>query len=233
MTMNLVAYLRTSSRRTADHEPSLEGQRKTVRAYARDRGHRIVATYADEGVSGANGLQSREGLPEAMATLAEGRASGMVVYRLDRLSRDLVLQEQLLAEVWRMGAEIRSTAAGEAAYLVRDDPGDPSRKLIRQVLGVVNEYERAMIAMRLRIGKARKRAAGGFVGGGPPFGLRSEGKELVADAAEQATLKRARELRDDGRSLRSIAATLQQEGRRPRRSDRWHPETVRAILSRP
>jgi DNA invertase Pin-like site-specific DNA recombinase len=131
-----------------------------------------------------------------------------------------------------MGAEVLSTAAGEAAYLACDDPGDPSRKLIRQVLGAVNEYERSMIALRLRIGKARKRAAGGFVGGGPPFGWRSEDKELVRDPAEQATLDRARALRDGGASLRSIAATLQEEGLRPRRSDRWHPETVRAILSR-
>jgi DNA invertase Pin-like site-specific DNA recombinase len=230
--VNLVAYLRTSSKRRDDHEPSLQGQRKAVRGYATEHGHRIVAWHADEGVSGANGLQSRERLPEALAAIQSGRASGLVVYRLDRLSRDLVLQEQLLAEVWRMGGEVFSTAAGEAHYLVRDDPGDPSRKLIRQVLGAVNEYERSMIAMRLRIGKARKRTAGGFVGGGPPFGYRSEDKELVRDPAEQATLTRARALRDDGRSLREIAATLQQEGRRPRRSDRWHPETVRAILGR-
>jgi len=53
------------------------------------------------------------------------------VHRLDRLARDLVLQEQLLAECWRMGATVSSTAAGEDAYL-SDDPADPSRRLIKR-----------------------------------------------------------------------------------------------------
>jgi DNA invertase Pin-like site-specific DNA recombinase len=74
-------------------------------------------------------------------------ADALIVYRLDRLARDLVLEEQLLAEAWRMGAVVFSTSAGESAYL-EDDPLDPSRRLIRQVLGAVNEYERAMIGLR-------------------------------------------------------------------------------------
>jgi DNA invertase Pin-like site-specific DNA recombinase len=230
--VKLIAYLRPSSKRQADHEPSLAEQRKAIQAWAPEHGHRIVAWYSDEGTSGANGLDARTGLPEALGDLKDARAEGIVVSRLDRLSRDLIVQEQLLAEVWRMGAEVCSTAAGEAAYLARDDPGDPSRKLIRQVLGAVAEYERAMITMRLRVGKARKRAAGGFVGGGPPFGYRAEGRELVPDPTEQAALARARELRDQGRSLRQVATTLQAEGHRPRRSGRWHAETVRAVLAR-
>jgi DNA invertase Pin-like site-specific DNA recombinase len=78
---------------------------------------------------------------------------GVVVYRLDRLARDLIVQETLLAEVWRMGREVFSTSAAEQGYLA-DDPHAPSRKLIRQVLGAVNEYERSMIShYRLAAGK--------------------------------------------------------------------------------
>ena len=60
------------------------------------------------------------------------------VYRLDRLARDLIVQETVLAEVKRLGGEVFSTSAAEAGYL-SDDPDDPSRKLIRQVLGAVAE----------------------------------------------------------------------------------------------
>ena len=49
-----------------------------------------------------------------------------------------------------MGAEVFSTSDAEQGYL-QDDPSDPSRKLIRQVLGAVAEYERAMIRLRLRL----------------------------------------------------------------------------------
>lgn len=77
-------------------------------------------------------------------------ADGLVVFRLDRLARDLVLQEQILGDIWRMGAHGFSTSPSEADFL-KDDPDDPSRQLIRQVLGAVAQYERALIALRLRL----------------------------------------------------------------------------------
>jgi DNA invertase Pin-like site-specific DNA recombinase len=156
---------------------------------------------------------------------------GIVVYRLDRLARDLIIQEQLLAEVRRMGGEVFSTSAAEAGYLT-DDPDDPSRKLIRQVLGAVSEYERSMISLRLRTGRRRKAEKGGFAYGSPHYGYRAEGKQLVADEDEQAALARIRELRGDGRSLREIAGVLEAEGFRPKRSQRWHPESLRRIVAR-
>src|SRR5207244_2593385 len=105
----------------------------------------------------------------------DGRVRGLVVYRLDRLARDLVLQEQLLSEVWRMHGVVCSTSPSEDAYLAPDDAGDdPSRALIRQILGAVAQYERGMIRLRLRQGKARKVARGGYAGGAPPFGFRAE-----------------------------------------------------------
>jgi DNA invertase Pin-like site-specific DNA recombinase len=142
-----------------------------------------------------------------------------------------VRRDALIAEVRRMGAEVFSAAAGESAYLV-DDPDDPSRKLIRQVLGAVNEYERAMIALRLRSGRKQKATAGGYAYGAPPFGQQARSKELVDDESEQATLARMAELHAAGRSLRDICATLDEEGHRPRRGDRWHPTTVSRALAR-
>ena len=115
------------------------------------------------------------------------------MHRLDRLARDLVLQEQLLAEVWRMGATVSSTAAGEDAYL-NDDPGDPSRRLIRQVLGAVSDYERAMVRLRLATGRRHKADAGGYAYGAPPFGFRSDGGQLVPRLEEQPALALITEL---------------------------------------
>jgi DNA invertase Pin-like site-specific DNA recombinase len=73
-----------------------------------------------------------------------------------------------------------STSAGEAAYL-EDDPGDPARKVIRQVLGAVAEYERSMIALRLRSGRAGKAQAGGFAYGAPPYGYAARRRTRVAE----------------------------------------------------
>ena len=64
------------------------------------------------------------GLAEALELLNKRAAAGLVVYRLDRLARDLVLQEQLLAECWRSEAQVFSTSKAEGDYL-RNDPSDP------------------------------------------------------------------------------------------------------------
>ncbi len=82
-----------------------------------------------------------------------------MVYRLDRLARDLILQETLLAEITAAGGQVFSTMPGEQA-VIEDDPEDPSRRLIRQVLGAVAEYERSLIRLRLRNGRRRKAERG-------------------------------------------------------------------------
>lgn len=229
--MQVTAYLRVSTDRQAEEGLGLEVQEQAIRTWAKKQGHRISAWCSDEGVSGSNGLESRQALPDALDALRFGKAAGLVVYRLDRLARDLVLQEQLLAEVWRMGAQVFSTSNAEGGYL-GDDPDDPSRKLIRQVLGAVAEYERSMIALRLRSGRKRKAEKGGYAYGAPGYGWRAEDGELVAVAAEQETLIRAVELRARGASLREIARSLEAEGHRPRRAEHWHPVVLSRMLAR-
>jgi DNA invertase Pin-like site-specific DNA recombinase len=229
--MKLVAYLRVSTDRQAEHGLGLEVQEAAIRKWAKANGHRIVSWHRDEGVSGSNGLETRDALPEVLAALQSRTAAGVVVYRLDRLARDLVLQEQLLGEIRRIGADVYTTSAAEAGYLA-DDPDDPSRKLIRQILGAVNEYERAMIKLRLRSGRARKSHNGGYAYGPPPLGYRAEGRQLVADIDEQQVIDRIRTLRAEGRSLREIAETLTEERFKPKRATVWHPGSLRLIVNR-
>jgi DNA invertase Pin-like site-specific DNA recombinase len=229
--MRIAAYLRVSTDAQAEHGLGLDIQEQAIRKWAKANGHKIVDWYRDEGVSGSNGIDSRTALPDALAAIKDSQAVGLAVYRLDRLARDLIIQETLLAEIRRMGGDVYTTSAAEAGYLA-DDPDDPSRKLIRQVLGAVAEYERSMIALRLRSGRKRKAERGGFAYGSPRYGYRAEGGQLVPEPAEQAVLARIRELRAGGLSVRMIADTLTSEGLKPKRGGEWHPETIRRILAR-
>jgi DNA invertase Pin-like site-specific DNA recombinase len=229
--MRVVAYLRVSTDRQAEEGLGLDIQRSAITSWARAKGHRVVAEFADEGVSGSNGLETREGLLPAYQALRNGLADALVVYRLDRLARDLILQETLLREIREMDRDVFSTFDSESAYL-RDDPEDPSRRMIRQVLGAVGEYERGMISMRLRAGRRLKSRQGGYAYGSPPFGLRAENKALMPDDNEQAALTRAAELRRSGHSLREIAEVLEREGHRAKRGGRWHPTTLNRALAR-
>ena len=229
--MKIVAYLRVSTDKQAEEGYGLDVQRADCQAWARANGHRIVGWYPDEGVGGANDLAAREKLPDALAALADGTASALVVPRLDRLARDLVVQESLIAEIRRMGGEIFSTSAAEAGYLA-DDPDDPSRKLIRQILGAVNEYEKAMIALRLRRGRAAKHRAGGYAYGAPAYGQRAQDGQLADEPAEQAVSAEIAAMRATGASYRAIAAHLNDAGHTTKRGTRWRAPQVQRVAAR-
>lgn len=227
-------YLRVSTDRQVEEGLGLEVQEAAIVGWCDAHDVELVEVFRDEGISGSNGLELRLGLAGALEAVQNGCAAGVVVYRLDRLARDLMVQEQLLAEFWRAGGEVWSCSPAEGQYLVRDDPGDPSRKLIRQVLGAVAEYERAMIRLRLAGGRARKHAAGGYAYGAPPFGWLARDGVLVEVPSEQAVIGMVRVLREGPPllTLRAVAEVLNGEGVRTRRGGLWRGEQVRRILSR-
>jgi len=209
----------------------LEIQHQAIREWAKVGQHRIVTYLREEGVSGTKELVQRPALIEAFELLRQPKVDGLVVMRLDRLARDLILQEQLLAEVRRLGGTVFSTSAGEQGFL-EDDPKDPSRKLIRQVLGAVSEYERSMISLRLASGRARKAQLGGYAYGAPPFGSRAEGGRLVDDDSEAPARDLIVDLSDAGASLREIQRELMARALTPKRGLEWHPQTIARIARR-
>lgn len=227
--MKLVAYVRVSTNAQAERGFGLPVQEKAIRAWCRANGHRLVAAHRDEGVSGSNGVEDREGLPLALEDVRDGRADGVVVARLDRLARSITVQEAALAMIWRLGGVMVSVADG--GEVLPDDPDDPMRTAMRQMAGVFAELDRRMIVKRLRDGRRHKASLGGYAGGAPPFGSRAESGHLVPDPAEAAALARARELRASGLSLRAIGAALTAEGHRPKRGGTWQPTAVNRLLA--
>jgi DNA invertase Pin-like site-specific DNA recombinase len=188
----------------------------------------VVLWTSDEGVSGSAGLDVRDGLLDALNAIEEGPASGLVVYKLDRLARSLTVQEGTLARIWSMGGSVFSVDLGEVP---QDDPDDPMRTAMRQMVGVFAQLERGMIAARLRAGRKLKAERGGYAGGGVPLGYQSVDGELVVHESESETRTRIFELRGQGLSLRAIAHVLAQEGRATKKGCRWHPETIRLVLA--
>lgn len=228
--MHLVAYLRISTVTQADGY-GLDVQEEAIRAWARKHGHRLVATETDVGRSGTDDVLHRPGLSTALGRIAAGEATGLVVYKLDRVARDVILQETLLADLHRNGYTLHSTFAAEDEVLIHD-PNDPTRDLIRRILGAVAAYERDVINLRLRSGRARKKAIGGYYGGRPPYGWRAEGRELVLVPEEQRAMRRMAEMRSGGATLNAIGDQLSREGLHPRRGAIWGANTIRRVLAR-
>lgn len=227
MRHSAVGYVRVSTERQAEEGLGLAIQERAIRHLARTAGLKLQEIVRDEGVNGT--LEERPGLASLLDSLRPGMV--VVVARLDRLARDLLTQEFLLRDMRQRGADLVSCSQAEADYL-RDDPDDPTRKLIRQVLGAVSEFERALIKLRLSRGRAAKAAKGGFAYGSPPYGSRAADRKLVPEESEQAVIELATRLRREGASLRSIGRSLLEAGHSPRRAKAWHPQVVARLLRR-
>jgi DNA invertase Pin-like site-specific DNA recombinase len=226
--MRLVGYARVSSEGQLDGL-GLAVQEKAIRRWAREHGHRLVELCQDPAKSGTIPFIDRPGINCVLDALKHDRAQGVVVLNLGRISRLLTDQEAALAVVWQHGGQVFTVESGE---VLADDPADPMRTAMRQMAGVFFQLDRAMIVKRLRDGRRHKAETGGYAHGRPPYGWRAEGGELVEDEAEQVVLARIQQLHAEGSSLRTIAAALEAEGHRPRRGQRWHPNTLARILER-
>jgi DNA invertase Pin-like site-specific DNA recombinase len=221
--LRLVGYVRQS---VANGGDSLEAQADAIRAWAKAEGHRIVASFEDDGISGTLDETERPGLSLALAMLEDGEADGIIVHRLDRLARRLHVSEAIFAKVWRWGGHVFAVDGGE---VIEADSSDPMRVFVRQVLGATAELERNMVVARVQRGRQRAAEQGRYLGGSIPYGYRlaDDRKTLVEIPEEQALVKRIRKLaeklrHEDGTpKVREIARAVERR-----------PEFVRRILTR-
>jgi DNA invertase Pin-like site-specific DNA recombinase len=216
--MRLVGYIRVSSNGQLDgFGPDV--QRKAIRSWAKAHGHKVTH-WCEDVLTGKTDVADRPGFQCVIEALRAGRADGVCLARLDRLARQLTVQEAALALLWKLGATIYCADGGEVQ---QDDPDDPMRTAIRQVMGVFAELDRKLIVKRLRDGRQAAAAAGQHSVGAYRYGHRD---------AEQKAIDRIAELRGCGMSYRDIAAQLDSEKLKPRRADTWSAMSVRNVVLR-
>ena len=132
-----LGYVRVSTDEQASKGHGLEVQRKAIRTYCKANGLTLVDILSDEGISGSNGLDSREGLAAGLARIEGHEANSLVVYRFDRLARSLFVQLTVADRLAKVDAQIISTTEPDV------DGPDEMRDLIRNILGSIAQYERA------------------------------------------------------------------------------------------
>lgn len=226
-TPGLVGYARFSTNTLALGD-SLDAQEEAIRVWGITYEHEVGRVYRDGGLSGTLDETQRPGLLEALRAIKNGEASGLVVHRLDRLARSLHVQEAVLAEVWKAGGTVWE-AVGNAEVL-RDDPSDPMRTFVRQVMGAANQLERGLVIARLQGGRRRKKLAGGYIGGRPGYGYAVQHGQLVPIPEEQEVLTWLREEHGRGRTFQSLADELNERGVPAKLGGLWRLNTVRSVL---
>jgi len=208
------AYLRVSGKGQVKGD-GFPRQMAAIRKYAKAEGIRIKKVFREEGVSGTKELDHRPALSEMIEALHGNGAKLVLVEKLDRLARDLMIQETIIGDLRKYNFELVSVHEPD---LLRDDP---TRTLMRQMMGAIAQYEKAMIVMKLRGARERKKARTGRCEGRKPFGFHP---------GERRTLERMQALRKEGLGYLAIAETLDREGLPTRQGSPWQAASVRRIL---
>ena len=204
---NAVAYLRTSSATNVGADKDSEKrQREAIARFARPAGYQIIDSYYDAAVSGADPVTVRPGFSAMLERLMSNGVRAILVETASRFARDLIVQETGYEMLKARGIELIAVDSPES--FVADTP---TAKLIRQVLGAVSEFEKAMLVEKLKGARERKRReTGKKVGGRKSYAELQGGPELVAIAKKlhrYPVKGRRRSLRDVSRALAEAGYT--------------------------
>jgi site-specific DNA recombinase len=224
--MRAIGYVRVSTETQAEDGVSVAAQEAQILGYCAVYGIELFGIEVDAGASAAS--LERPGLCRALEAMEAGRAGGLVVAKLDRLTRSVRDLDALLTRYFTGDRARALVSIGEHV-----NTETAAGRMVLNVLVSVSQWEREVIGERTSAAMRFKRSQGEYIGGGVPFGYRV-GKlgELVDDAAEQATLTDLLTLRAGGWKLHEIAAELNHRGAL-RRGRAWYPVAVfRAISSR-
>ena len=222
--MNAIIYTRFSPQRHGGESESCETQLAYCEQLAHNKGYAVAGMFEDREASGAD--EDRPGLWAAIDALAKGDV--LLVYKLDRLARNVYLAEMIRRAV--------AVAGGRIEAVMGDVEGDgPESVMIRQVLASIAEYERKIIALRTKFAMLHHQRNGRRMGRYAPYGFEIDALDstrLVPVEAEQEAVARILALHADGRNALNISQTLNAEGVPARSGGKWNRKTVAKIIGR-
>lgn len=215
-TTKAFVYLRVSGMAQLDGD-GFERQLITCQHYADSHDIEIVEVFREEGVSGTTEIDGRKALPAMLAALEANGVKIVLIEKLDRLARDLLIQETILLDMQKHGYTLISALEPDLCLT------DPSRVLMRHIFGAIAQYDKTMIVLKLNAGRQRMRDRGERCEGRKPYGDRP---------GESDTLQMMRELRAKGTTFAQIAEALNGAGTTARSGGPWFAQTVHKILAR-
>ena len=227
--MKAFIYLRVSGKSQIDGD-GFDRQLIACESFAQTHAIEISEVFREQGVSGTKDLDDRPALSELFAALEENGIKTVIVERLDRLARDLMVQETIISDMQRQGYTLLSTCEPDLCS------SDPSRVLVRQIFGAIAQYDKAMITIKLRGARQRIKAHGRHPGAkkyspDPKLNRTAEGRKPYGHyPGESAVLAEIMAYRRTFFTADSIAANLNGQGITTRNGKPWIGSTIRKII---
>ena len=233
--MNVAVYVRVSTQ-CQQQAQTIEQQLERLRAHITAQGWSLAEEhiFRDDGYSGAK--LNRPGLDSLRDRAAMAEFELVLITSPDRLARKYLHQALILEELESHGCRVE--------FLDRPMSDDPHDQLVLQIRGAVAEYERTLIADRMRRGRLMKLRAGQLL----PWTKPPYGYILDAERPRDPTRVRVNEVEaaivrqifawytdlEENMSLYAVAKRLSDDGvPTPSGGQRWNVASIRGILKNP
>lgn len=204
---------------------TLDAQREAGESFVKSRkanGWICIPThYDDAGFSGSN--LDRPALKRLLDDAEAGLIDVIVVYKIDRLSRSIADFADLLRKLDQWGVSYVSVTQDI-------NTESSSGRMMQNLLMTFAQFEREVIAERVRDKMAASKKRGLWMGGYVPYGFQVRTKKLYADPVESPVVKRIFTRFVEIQSPKIIASELNRDGFRTRSGKLWDNGYISRIL---
>jgi len=217
--MRLIGYARVSTR----EQQTIGDQVDKLKLHCELHDHQLERVFKDEGASGKN--CDRDGLKDALYELRNKNIDGLVITKLDRLSRSVRDWSNLLERFDRMGKRLISMYDSI-------DTSTASGRMIANMFAMIAQWERETIVERTQAAMEYLRTQNRRISKIPPYGWMidpDDDKMLIPDPNEKELVLKVRQHNNKGVSYRKIAQIMTDEGFVNRSGKRLHQQTISRI----
>jgi len=216
----VIGYVRVSTEDQAINGVSLDAQQDKIRQYCELYDLELVGIKIDAGKTAKN--LDRQGLQDCLTMLDNGLVEGIIILKLDRLTRKIADLNYLLENYFNQ----------HLLFSVQEkiDTSTAAGRLILNVLMSVSQWEVETISERTKTALSYKKSIGEHCGS-IPLGYEIVNKKLEK-TQQFETVIYIKELRKQGLSMAKIADQLNSESIPTARGGNWFGSTIKAILDR-
>ncbi|MFA7013729.1 MAG: recombinase family protein [Desulfobacterales bacterium] len=220
-------YTRKSVEEGLDMEfNSLDAQRLAAENYVASQSANgwicLPERYDDGGFSGGN--LERPALKKLLDDAANGLVDIIVIYKLDRLSRSICDFAELSKKFDEWGVSFVSVTQ-------EINTSTSSGRMMLNILMTFAQYEREIIAERIRDKMSASRKRGQWVGGSIPFGYFVKDRHLLPDEKSSEYIRLMFETFVEKKSARDVAHLLNIRGIKTRQGKEWTASHIYRILN--
>ena len=219
--MNVIGYIRVSTDgQVGEDKFGLKVQKKQIEEYCKNHNMEIIKWYTDEGESGA---KERPGFDEIIYGEVDNPPyEAVVVAKSDRVARDINVYYYYKMMLRKKNINLVSIAEDFGQFGV-------FASMLEAFTLCVAEMERDNINKRTSAGRYVKSAKGGYSGGKPPFGYKSENGRLVVVPEEAEIVKIIFEMRYADKTYKDVIEHLDSLGYTSRNGSKFAISTIQGI----